>query len=282
MNFLTIIIALLVRQFLGTIDRVQSDDWMRRWQQRVSSWNLRPVGHLVMTVLPGLLLAQLLLDALYPMFFGLLWIVLAVILLLYAMGRGDFHQIMEQYRSRCRAGDFEGAYLGTLSQLPWTGVTENRQSLQQVHVLVQRSFFYEGYQRWFPVLLYFVLLGPVGALAYRLLQLCRDEFELELADRVMLAADWVPSRLLAATFTLAGDFGGSRDELFRALPDFTMAPTELLFNVGMAALGSSPLPEPDQPAFNESAARQNDDIGKLLSRSAVCWVVFLSLLVLLD
>jgi AmpE protein len=282
MNFLTIIIALLVRQFLGTTDGIQSDDWMRRWQQRVSSWNLRPVGHLVMAVLPGLLLAQLLLDALYPMLFGLLWIVLAVILLLYALGRGDFHQLMEQYRGRCRAGDFEGAYLGTLSQLPWTGAEENPQSLQQVHVLVQRSFFYEGYQRWFPVLLYFVLLGPVGALAYRLLQLCRDEFELELADRVMLLADWAPSRLLAATFTLAGDFGGSRDELFRAVPDFTMAPTELLFKVGMAALGSSPLPAPDQPSFNESAARQNEDIGKLLSRSAVCWVVFLSLVVLLD
>jgi AmpE protein len=281
MNFLAIIITLLLRQFLGSGDQVHRDDWFRRWQLRVSSFNIGAVGRLAMVILPALVVVQLLLNALQPFLFGLLWMILAVVLLLYALGRGDFQQRMAQYRSQCRAADFEGAYLGTLSQLGDTGTLEKPQSMQEVHALVQRVFFYEGYQRWFPVLFYFVLFGPVGALAYRLLQLCRDDFEAELARRCIFLADWVPARLLAATFTLTGDFVSSRDTLFNSLGDVAVAPDQLLYEVGTAALGDSPAQAPDGQSFSTYAAAQNEDTGKLLSRSAIAWVALLSLIIVL-
>lgn len=281
MNFLAIIITLLLRQFLGSGDQVHRDDWFRRWQLRVSSFNIGAVGRLAMVILPALVVVQLLLNALQPFLFGLLWMILAVVLLLYALGRGDFQLLMERYRSQCCAADFESAYLGTLSELGGTGALDNPQSLQEVHALVQRGFFYEGYQRWFPVLFYFVLIGPVGALAYRLLQLCRDDFEAELARRCIFLADWVPARLLAATFTLTGDFVSSRDTLFNSLGDVAVAPDQLLYEVGTAALGNSPAQAADEQSFSTYAAAQNEDTGKLLSRSAICWVALLSLIVVL-
>ena len=54
MNFLAIIITLLLRQFLGSGDQVHRDDWFRRWQLRVSSFNIGAVGRLAMVILPAL------------------------------------------------------------------------------------------------------------------------------------------------------------------------------------------------------------------------------------
>jgi AmpE protein len=282
MNFLALIITLLLQQFGGVHERVQRDDWFRRWQIRVSGWNIGGEGRLLMALLPALVLAQLLLDLLQPMLFGLLWIVLAVVLLLYSLGRADFEQLMARYRSQCHAGDFEGAYLDTLSDLGVIGAVDNLQSPQEVHARVQRGFFYEGYQRWFPVLFYFVVFGPVGALGYRLLQLCRQRFEAALVERCLVIADWVPARLLAATFALTGNFVRSKEVLFNALGDLSAAPEQLLYAVGTAALDAPGQADSPEQSFGELAARQNEETGRLLSRSAICWVALIALIVLMD
>ena len=148
-------------------------------------------------------------------------------------------------------------------------------------MLVQRGFFYEGYQRWFAVLFYFVLLGPAGALAYRLLQLSRNYFDPELVDRCLFLVDWVPARLLAAAFSLTGDFVGSRDELLQGLAEPQLGAPEFLQSVGRASL------DLENTAFDGDvdpgaiAEQEIDETAALLFRSAACWVVAISLLVLL-
>jgi len=284
MTFLAMIIALVLVQVWGSGSRVQHDDWFRGWQSRIAAWSIAPTVKLAAVVLLPVALAQIILDAVQPVLFGLLWIALAVFLLLYSFGRRDFHELMERYRGQCHSGDFEGAYLTTLSELGWTSEKDNPVSPQEVHALVQRGFFYEGYQRWFSVLFYFVLLGPGGALAYRLLQLCRHNFEAALTERCLFLLDWVPARLLAAAFALTGDFVGSRDKLLEALLEVSAQADQLLYVVGTAALGNAPAQDsvdPGDPGFGESAARQNREAGSLLSRSAAAWVAVISLAVVL-
>ena len=281
MSFLAIIIALVLVQVWGSGSRVHHDDWFQGWRGRVSGWGVGPQIGVVLAIGLPVVVAHMLLNALEPRLFGLLWVALAVILLLYSFGRQDFHALMARYRSQCRSADFEGAYLATLPELGWTTGRDNPVSSQEVHALVQRSFFYEGYQRWFAVLFYFVLLGPAGALAYRLLQLVRPDDETGLVERCLFLADWVPARLLAATFTLAGDFIGSRDALRNGLLDTRDDAGQLLYTVGTAALGPAPTAAVDELAFGEHAAVQNKEADHLMSRSAACWVVLLSLAVLL-
>lgn len=281
MAFLAIIIALVLVQVWGSGSRVHHDDWFRGWQQRVAAWNVAPTIKLALLLLVPAVAVEIVLDALDPVLFGLLWIALAVVLLLYSFGRRDFHELMERYRGQCRSGDFEGAYLTTLSELGWATLQDNPVSPREVHALVQRGFLYEGFQRWFAVLFYFVVLGPAGALAYRLLQMCRDNFEPALTERCLFLLDWVPARLLAIAFALTGDFVGSRDKLLDSLFDTSVNIAQLLHKVGTAALGGE-LPESeDALAYGQDAATQNRETGALLSRSAVCWVAVISLLVLL-
>ena len=148
--------------------------------------------------------------------------------------------------------------------------------------MVQRALLYEGLQRWFSVLFYFVLLGPAAALAYRLLQLCRDSFEPELAGRWLFLLDWIPARLLAATFALTGDFIGSREQLLSGLQDTAADAGKLLYTVAAAALGSEVAsPSEEDAVFGPVAEAQNRELDALLSRSAVCWIVAMALVVLL-
>jgi len=281
MTFLAIIIALVLMQAWGSGSRVHRDDWFSGWQSTVANWRVGPQIKLALVVLLPVALVQIVLHALAPVLFGLLWIAMAVVLLLYSFGRRDFHELMERYRDQCRSADFEGAYLSTLPELGWATSQDEPVSPQEVHTLVQRCFIYEGYQRWFAVLFYFVLLGPAGALAYRLLQLCRHDFEVQYTERWIFLADWIPSRLLATAFSLTGDFVGSRDKLLDGLLDASARINQLLYAVGTAALGNVPTESEDDLVFGQEAAAENKETSSLLSRSAAAWVAVISAVVLL-
>ena len=282
MSFLAIIIALVLVQAWGSGDRVHADGWFYRWQSGVAAMSVMPLLGLALVVLVPVVLAQLLLRAVEPLLFGLPWIAAATLLLLYAFGRQDFHELMERYRGQCRAADFESAFLTTGAKLDWLNEQDNPDTAAEVHRLVQRGFTYEGYQRWFAVLFYFVLLGPAGALAYRLLQLCRHRFEPQLVERCLFLADWAPSRLLAATFALTGDFVRSRDHLLDTILDVSTDAGHLLFGVACAAFDAGPSGlDAGGEEFGLRAAAQNTELGALLRRSAVCWLALISLLVLL-
>ncbi len=281
MSFIALIIALLLLQAWGSGNRVQHDGWFDGLAVRLRESGLPPALCLAVAVLGPAVLAQLALDSVAPVLFGLPWIALAVLLLLYSMGRRDFHALLDRYRQQCRHQDFEGAYLTTLSELGWATSRDDPGSAGEVHMLVQRGFFYEGYQRWFAVLFYFVLLGPAGALAYRLLQLSRHHFDPEWVDRCLFLVDWIPARVLAAAFSLTGDFVGSRDELMQGLVDVKLAAPDMLQSVGRASLDLDDAAFEGAPDAGAVASRQIDETASLLFRSAACWVVVISLLVLL-
>ena len=281
MTFLAIIIAVVLLQAWGTAERLHVDSWFVSWQARVASWGLPGGVSLAVVVLLPAMLVVFALDLVQPVLFGFLWLPLAVLLLLYSFGRDDFQAAMGRYRGHAYAGDFEAAYLAAREDL-FEEDADIPESPQEVHASIQQALLYEGLQRWFSVLLYFVLFGPAAALAYRLLQLCRGQFEPELARRWLFLLDWVPARLLAATFALTGDFMGSRTNLLAALQDMASGAGAVLYSVGAAALGQGgAAPAEAEDEFGPVAAAQNREFDALLSRSAVCWIVVLSLLVLL-
>jgi AmpE protein len=281
MTFLAIIIAVLLLQAWGSAGRLHCDSWFDSWQARIASWGLGPGLSLVLTVLLPALVVQLLLHAVAPLLFGLGWLLFATVLLLYSFGRGDFQASMAQYRSYAYAGDFEAAYLAAREKFNWDASGEAPDTALEVHAMVQRALLYEGFQRWFTVMFYFVLLGPAGALAYRLSQLYRANAQPGIGDHWLFLLDWLPARLLASTFALTGDFIGSRDQLLAAWSDTAAQASAVLYPVGVAALGSdASSPSGEDAVVGPGAAAQNREFDALLSRSAVCWIVVLSLLVL--
>ena len=278
MTFLAMIIALVLERLSPLEDWLHRDAWYYRWLQQLASLGISGPWRLLAGVLLPCVVAHVLLGHLQPLLFGLGWIAAAVLLLLYALGRGSQGAEQERYRSQCRRGDFQAALLDTADRLDGIEQSEVIKP-QQIHDGVQKGFLYQGYQRWFAVLFYFLLLGPVGALAYRLLQLaCEGSTE---DKRILFYVDWVPVRLLAATFTLAGNFVASIDETWQAWRDVTMAAGDALYSVALAATGEMPPVAEDGSVDGDRAAAQNEALSALMRRASVCWVAIISLLVIL-
>jgi AmpE protein len=278
MIFLALILALLLAFSWDYGRALHRDGWFMRWRSQLTGLGLGPVPVLVFSVLVPCLVVQFALNVLEPLLFGACWIVAAAGLLLYGFGRGNVGAELEKYRSQCRREDFEAAYLYGVGELGWfkAGEASGARGPHQVHALMQRGFLYHAYQHWFAVVFYFLLLGPVGALAYRLLQLAVGARPF----RLMQWVDWVPARLLAASFTLTGNFVESADELLAGITGRKMEVQALLYSVAMAATGEDKKVMPGSD-FGLYAARQNELIAALVRRSFVAWVVVVSLGVLL-
>lgn len=270
MIFLAFIIAFTVRQLWGSQEWLHRDGWWLDWQRRAAGFGLGPWLQLLLTVGLPVVLAALVLDLLRPFLFGLLWIIAAVLLLLYAFGRGDFHALMARYRDYCERGNGEGAWLFAREELGVEAATDNdpERPLFDLHQQVQVSLLYDGFQRWFAVVFFFFLLGPAAALGYRLLQLYRETNPGGPVLRLLLVLDWVPARLLAATFVLTGDFVRSRDALVAMVGDARIAAGQLLQSVGIAAAAPVTCESPLQ-----QAAEDADALSGLLRRSGVAWVL---------
>lgn len=280
MSFLALIASLVLqRAWIRHGQLLHRDGWYVGWRRQLQALGLSPAVLLGLEVLLPALALHLVLDALRPLLFGLGWIAAASLVLLYAMGRGNLGAESERYRSQCRRGDFQGALHGLdngSALAPEQDAAPD--SPEAVHTSVQSAILYQALQRWFAVLCYFLLLGPAGALAYRLLQLsARDSAA---AQSSLFYVDWIPARLTAASFVVMGNFIDSVDELYAGVRRPGMTATELLYTVAMAATGQDRLPAPAAD-FGDFAARQNEIIQALLRRSQVCWVVVISLLVLL-
>lgn len=205
--FLSMMIALALHQLLQSPAQRPGDGWLLSWHHWVASRVAAPELAAALTVAVPLLLVAWLLSVAEESLFGLVSLLLCAALLLWSLGREDYHTAMERYLAQREGGNDEGAWLGV--QMLWSPDPDpgpGDVDPQAAAAQGEQRLLYCGYQRWFAPLLYFLLLGPLGAVAYRALQLLvRGTGEAAYAD-VLRWLDWPASRLLALSFSVTGDF----------------------------------------------------------------------------
>lgn len=281
MEFFAIVIVLAAVQLWGSGGAVQQDAWFEslcRKLQSLSGARLR-VGIAVGLPVIALLLVQ---GLLWSILLGIPLLLLYVVVLLYSLGRGDFSSRLNLYLDCWRRGDLQGAYERALT-LDDFDVDVNIDNARELHQAVRRALFYQGFERWFAVIFWFVLLGPAAALAYRLLFLLANGEKFEQADRepaatALFYVEWIPVRVIGFTFSLIGNFDRSfaawREQLTEA-----RSAAELVDAWGGLAL-SEPVPDSlmDGEQFTSAAANELNAVQMLLFRSLACWVVVIALL----
>ncbi len=279
MIFLALVLALLLAWFWQRPLPLHSDAWFERWRNAVADFTASPAAELALVVLLPAIAASMVLGIVEDWLFGLPWIALAALLTVYSFGRTDVAGAMARYRGALQAADFD-AILATLRP-PEEGEAPLALSPQEVHGLARRGYFYAAFEGWFAVVFWLLLLGPSAALLYRLLHLAREGDTGEVARSWLFYVDWLPSRVLAATFSVTGDFVRSRDELLDVVTDAEREADEVLTHVGVAALGIAPEPAESASAFGAQAARECAETESLLSRTATAWVAAVAILVVL-
>jgi AmpE protein len=279
MSFLAMIIALLITALRDKDSALFHDRWLTDLDASLRQMGLSPgLGLLCSLALPVIGIGVVL-DYLEPHLFGLLWIAFSVVVLLYSFGRVNFPAMLDRYRAYFSSGNYESAWLDAQSESVTEPDPTEEVSPEAVQIHVQQLLMYEGYQGWFAILFFFLVFGPEGALAYRLLQLYNRLPETELAQRLLFYVDWVPVRLVATTFALTGDFLASRDTLLASFSQTSESASEVLISTARAALGLKRGDAHDD--VGDVAAAQVNQIEALLSRCAVFWLASISLLVVL-
>lgn len=277
MSFLVLLLALWIEKFSALRHRVQRDGgWIRELNKLETSERLAKQPWLVLTILvllPVALLA-LLLVVLEPVAYGLLALPVHLLVVIYSLGRGDLLGGLGPFRDAWRREDLQAA-----AHVAKRDLNIGADSGEQLLDRVQAHLLWQAYQSFFAVIFWYFLLGPVAALAYRLLALAQEHGQnpalVERAAQLRHAFDWVPVRLLAASFALVGNFVAVSRVMLHELLNWNISAAQLINKVGLAA-GEIP-----PPVVGPDGINTLDCLWELLLRAAVLWYAGFALWIVL-
>lgn len=272
MNFLVLLLVLWVEKFSAGRQRIQRDGVWLQWLSRCERQALWPA--LLLAVLLPVALLGLLLLALKPLAYGLLLLPVHLLVLVYSLGRGDVLVALGPFRDAWRRGDDQAALHVAERDL---GLEADGEA--ELLLRVQDYQLWQAYQGFFAVIFWYALLGPLPALGYRLLALCAEHSGqpglAERAAQLRHAMDWLPARVLAASFALVGNFAAVSRVVLQDLLAWDITAAQLVANAGRAA-GELPEPQP-----GEAGVDTLDELWQLLVRSAVLWYAAFAVWILL-
>ena len=290
MNFIAFLVGLLLERLLSARLGVREPDWLlgyvRSALRSVSRHAATEVPLAVLAALaPGVLIA--LLTAVPPVAqHPILRMAIAAVVLFFSLGPRDLRQEVHAYRAALAAGDAAAASRVAAEILEHDAGQREGPGLESVAeaVLVQAN------NRLFGVLFWFALTGPAGALTFRITDLIRREAIVRaarrdaapraarvgrLSQRVHGALAFLPARLLALSYGVAGSFEesftGWRRYLDGESGHFFDANDRLLVHAGTGALG----------ARWEGAIGEGERAGAALALTEAAFYVWLAVFALL-
>jgi AmpE protein len=267
MSFLVLLLAVWIEKFSALRQRVQRDGgWLGELNKLEASprWVNRPWLVLVVMVLLPVAALALLLWVLDPVAYGLLALPVHLLVVIYSLGRGDLLAALGPFRDAWRREDLQAA-----AHVAKRDLNIDADGGQQLLERVQSLLLWQAYQSFFAVIFWYFLLGPVAALSYRLLALAAEHSQnpgvAERAAQLRHAFDWVPVRLLAASFALVGNFVAVSRVMLHELLNWNISAADLVDKVGLVA-GEIPTPVAGPDGINSL-----DRLWELLLRAAVLW-----------
>ncbi|MBX8489519.1 regulatory signaling modulator protein AmpE [Pseudomonas cichorii] len=277
MSFLVLLLAVWVEKFSALRQRVQRDGpWLKELARLESSPRTasRPWVILALLVLLPLLILHLALTIVGSVAYGWLALPVHLLVLIYSLGRGDLLAALGPFRDACRRGDEQAAV--HVAERDMGVQADNGEQLLEG---VQGYMLWQAYQSFFVVIFWYFLLGPVAALAYRLLALAAENGKtpalVERATQLRHAFDWVPVRLLAASFALVGNFVAVSRVMLHELLNWNISAAQLITRIGRVAS------EVPAPVMGADGVTSLDMLWELLIRAAIVWYAGFALWTLL-
>jgi AmpE protein len=274
MTFIITLISLLIERFFDW-SHIRQWRWFNRYQASISVRlvNISPLLQLAALVLPPAILVGLLSLIITNWLYGVLKIFVGIFILVYCFGPKNFWAQIYACIADLHKSDPQAAMENIQKVLNINFPHEP----QSFHKQFTQALFIEAYKRIFAVVFWFILLGPFGAVVYRLVDLCKTRvFHLtELAAKVQNYLDWLPVRAFTFIFALAGHFTHVIRHWQHGLRANPVMNESVIVECGIAALDvleAQRLPE-DGSAEKEALA--------LLDRVFVMALVLLALSVLM-
>ncbi|OZB12824.1 MAG: histidine kinase [Marinobacter sp. 34-60-7] len=291
MTLVAFLLAYVIRRRLDSVNRLSGDRLWRAWFQRYTvagageETSVR--GGIIKVVVPAVALALMaylagawgMRAALFP---------LDVFMLVALMGAPGWKTPLALYSDAWQRGDMQAAWRHIEQQLP----AEDRGaalSPEAMHLSLSKALMLSVFYRFFLVAFWYFVGGIALAFLARGLVALSDHWPQAPARpafrRWANLVAWLPVRLLACTFGLAGDLAGWSRDIRRVLPGFGKS---VAYVLSVAANGSltgyaldpqrfSTLHPDEWPSFG---GRSLTAIRDLLNRSMLVWICGAALLVI--
>ncbi len=286
------LIAVVVALVLGHVAPalaagVRDFSWYRRWLHWLGAqfpsgvWRGR--YGIALALIPPLLLTALFQAALHKPLLGFAGLVFGIALLFYCWGPRDLDLDVEAII----AAPDPLTRRDAIDRLRTPGVT----APLDASVLVE-AVFRNAQRRWFGVLFWFLVLGPVGALLYRLATLASEDDLAELpldtstgARALLSVLDWPVAQLMTLALALVGNFdtvvGAWRENGGTSL----RMDSEFLAAAGRASvrteLADEALDDIDTGTSMTTTTDASGELPELRDAMSLVWRVLLSWLVVL-
>lgn len=277
MYFIVILLALAALQLWGSRNPLHRDTafggWIGLVEEGIGAQRLPSLQAVVVLLIPVVLVAVL--TAVLP--FGF-WLVLATVVLLYSLGRGDFAPETMAYTLACNDGAWDvavskakkhNARVDDLAVGDWP----------ELHLRMLEAGAYQGFERLFAVLFWFLIFGPAGALLYRLSFLyARMRPEREILQRWLWALEWLPVRLVGASFAITGNFVGCVNRWKTYALDVSCPSATVLGETVLGALSV----DDELMQSCDCSQREVLSLKRLYTRTLWFWVTCLAIWILLQ
>lgn len=278
MELVVILISLCVERFINPSVILHRFSWFPIYTKFLQRYLLKSVfeqgvvGNVVI-LMPFIIITALLYYGVGGLFYENIQSLLAVIILIYCFGPGDFRRQLEAYitvwqenASDQLVSDYANVLLAT--KVPVTDEQRAR-AISEVAIL-------EFNQQVFSVLFWFIILGPLGAVLYRIItmivyyaalpenQLGKLFYSANLMKQLL---EWLPLRLLGFLYALVGNFRQTFS--FMCLNSIS----NLNYNQSLAS-HSALLAIGAKPADSASAnIEENRALLALFDRALIIWLV---------
>ncbi len=275
MALITIVLGLLLDRIFTHLHELRDMTWFEHYSQVISvlTKNKLPPVQFLLILAPPLIIVLFIQSVLSGLLFNLLAFAFGIAAFIYCLGPACLVSDIDAYLHARETGDDDEAfhYAGAITERA-ASTSPDQQTTD-----VTRAILYVGNERIFSVIFWFVLLGPFGALLYRLTsQLSKQTEQYELAafaDFVHAIMAFIPSRMLAAGYALTGNFDAAyhayKDRL--PAPDIATGNYDVLVTTGIGAMKNMEMR--DEIATIHAAQA-------LVIRSIMVWIAVLALLTL--
>jgi AmpE protein len=289
MSLLAILIGLAFDRLVPALDHWRNLGWSNLFTTWVRARlaghpHLRGIATLLAIVLPPVL-AIAMVQTLLSEWFMFLGFLFSVGVLVYCLGPKDQSRLVHSYLDASERGDTATAE-ATLQELLPHPLPETEEA--RLAALVE-TILIQTHERLLAILFWFGVLGPMGAVLYRLTaQQLRNLPAAGEADdaafrhavlRLHSLLAWIPTHLTVLGYAVMGSFVDALHawrEHDTAAPDTLPPPSHrLLVRVGLASMRL----QCPQPAGDCKPTAVRETLG-LCGRSLIAWVTVLALMTL--
>ena len=278
MALICILIGIIFDRVSDKLESLRNFEWFAQYTRWILNTlpgvNSQNQSSILILLLPLMLLVGILQNGLEGQLIGLLDLIFGLVVFAYCLGPKDINRQIDRYLEAREAGDESTAHTEACNIMQADAPSDHDQQT----VEVMRSVLHESNDRFFAVIFWFVLLGPFGALLYRLtshtMRNTNNAVLANAAQQLQAILAWAPAHLAAMGYALTGNYEGAKQEYISKNKQNELSENNYLtlITAGQGALKNC------TPGDESSCIRS---ARALVLRTQVVWLASIALLTLM-